>query len=44
MKTSTQLGYFGKYGHLLTEITKPQRKIIQVLNLELLYGYNVLGI
>ncbi|MDD2504632.1 MAG: transposase [Clostridia bacterium] len=35
METLTQIRYSGKYGHILTEITKPQRTIIQNLNLKL---------
>ncbi len=27
--------YSGKYGHILTEVTKPQREILQGLNITL---------
>ena len=35
METLTQIRYSGKYGHILTEITKPQRQIIQSLNIDM---------
>lgn len=35
METLTKIKYSGKYGHILTEITKPQREILNNLNIEL---------
>ncbi len=35
METLTQVTYSGKYGHILTEITKPQRQIIECMNIVL---------
>ena len=35
METLAKVKYSGKYGHLLTEITKPQRKILQGLGISL---------
>ena len=35
METLTKVKYSGKYGHILTEVTKPQREILQNLNIEL---------
>lgn len=35
MDTLTKIKYSGKYGHILTEITKPQREILQGLNITL---------
>ena len=35
MDTLTKIKYSGKYGHILTEITKPQREILQGLNIPL---------
>ena len=35
METLTKIKYSGKYGHILTEVTKPQREILQSLNIEL---------
>jgi transposase len=35
METLTQVRYSGKYGHILTEVTKPQRQIIEKLRIEL---------
>ena len=35
MGTLTKIKYSGKYGHILTEITKPQREILQGLNIAL---------
>jgi transposase len=35
METLTKVKYSGKYGHILTEITKPQREILQGLNITL---------
>lgn len=35
METLTKVKYSGKYGYILTEITKPQREILQGLNIAL---------
>lgn len=35
METLTKIKYSGKYGHILTEVTKPQREILQGLGIEL---------
>lgn len=35
METLTKVRYSGKYGHILTELTKPQREILKSLNIEL---------
>jgi len=35
MDTLTKVKYTGKYGHILTEITKPQREILKDLNIAL---------
>jgi hypothetical protein len=35
MDTLTKIKYSGKYGHILTEVTKPQREILQALNIVL---------
>lgn len=35
METLTKVKYSGKYGHILTEMTKPQRKILQDLGIAL---------
>lgn len=35
METLTKVKYSGKYGHILTEVTKPQREILQGLNIAL---------
>lgn len=35
MDTLTKIKYSGKYGHILTEITKPQREILEGLNIAL---------
>ena len=35
MATLTKVKYSGKYGHILTEVTKPQREILQGLNITL---------
>lgn len=35
METLTKVKYSGKYGHILTEVTKPQREILKHLNIEL---------
>jgi len=34
METLTKVKYSGKYGHILTEVTKPQRLILQGLGIE----------
>lgn len=34
MDTLTKIKYSGKYGQILTEVTKPQRKILQTLGIE----------
>lgn len=35
METLTKVKYSGKYGHILTEVTKSQRKILKDLNIEI---------
>jgi transposase len=35
METLTKVTYSGKYGHILTEVTKPQREILENLEIEL---------
>ena len=35
MDTLTKIKYSGKYGHILTEITKSQREILEGLNIAL---------
>lgn len=35
METLTKVNYSGKYGHILTEVTKPQRKILRDLGIKL---------
>lgn len=35
METLTKVKYSGKYGHILTEVTKPQRQILAALDIEL---------
>lgn len=35
MDTLTKIKYSGKYGHILTEVTKPQREILAGLNIKL---------
>lgn len=35
MDTLTKVNYSGKYGHILTEMTKPQREILKGLNIEI---------
>lgn len=35
METLTKVKYSGKYGHILTELTKPQREILQGMNIPL---------
>ncbi len=34
MKTLPKVKYLGKYGHILTEATKPQREILKNLDIE----------
>jgi hypothetical protein len=34
METLTKVTYTGKYGHILTEITKAQREILKELKIE----------
>lgn len=36
METLTKITYSGKYGHILTELTKPQRQILTALNIPVL--------
>ncbi|WP_419177951.1 IS1634 family transposase, partial [Chlorobium limicola] len=33
METLTRVTYSGKYGHILTQLTKPQRQILTALNI-----------
>ena len=35
METLTKIKYSGKYGHILTELTKPQREILQSLKIQI---------
>ncbi len=35
METLTQVRYSGKYGHIITEVTKPQRLIMEKLEVAL---------
>ena len=35
MKTLTKVKYSGKYGHILTELTKAQRDILKALDIQL---------
>lgn len=35
METLTKVKYSGKYGYILTEVTKPQREILKGMNIEL---------
>ena len=35
IETLTKIKYSGKYGHILTEVTKPQRQILQDLEIEI---------
>ena len=35
MNTLTKVKYSGKYGHILTEVTKPQREILKSMNIAL---------
>jgi len=34
MNTLTKVKYSGKYGHILTEMTKPQREILEGLSIQ----------
>ncbi|HOQ51335.1 MAG TPA: hypothetical protein PK233_05815 [Candidatus Atribacteria bacterium] len=43
METLTQIRYSGKYGHILTEITKPQRQIMESLGIDPKHSYNFPG-
>jgi len=36
MDTLTKINYSGKYGHILTELTKPQRQILKALDIPIL--------
>ena len=36
METLTKVNYSGKYGHILTELTKPQRQILTALDIPIL--------
>ena len=36
METLTKINYSGKYGHILTELTKPQRQILKALDIPIL--------
>jgi hypothetical protein len=36
MVTFTKLNYSGKYGHILTELTGPQRDILKALDIPIL--------
>jgi len=36
METLTKVNYSGKYGHILTELTKPQRQILKALDIPIL--------
>ena len=44
METLIQVRYSGKYGHILTEVTKPQRQIMKSLEVDPEYSYNFSGI
>ena len=44
METLTQVRYSGKYGHILTETTKPQRHIMESLEVNPRHSYNLPGI
>jgi len=35
METLTKVKYSGKYGHILTELTKPQREVLKKLGIDL---------
>lgn len=35
METLTKVRYSGRYGHILTEVTKPQRHILESLGINL---------
>ena len=34
-ETLTKIKYSGKYGHIITEMTKPQREILSALNIDI---------
>jgi hypothetical protein len=34
-ETLTKIKYSGKYGHIITEVTKPQREILTALNINI---------
>jgi transposase len=36
METLTKISYSGKYGHILTELTRPQKDILKTLDIPLL--------
>jgi hypothetical protein len=36
METLTKINYSGKYGHILTELTKTQKDILKKLNMTIL--------
>ncbi len=44
METLIQVRYSGKYGHILTEVTKPQRQIMESLGVDPEHSYNSSGI
>jgi hypothetical protein len=44
METLTQVRYSGKYGHILTEVAKPQRQIMESLGVDPEHSYNFSGI
>ena len=44
METLTQVRYSGKYGHILTEVAKPQRQIMERLGVDPDHSYNFSGI
>ena len=44
METLIQVRYSGKYGHILTEVTKPQRQIMKSLEVDPEHSYNFSGI
>jgi len=44
METLIQVRYSGKYGHILTEVTKPQRQIMKSLKVDPEHSSNFSGI
>jgi len=44
METLIQVRYSGKYGHILTEVTKPQRQIMKSLEVDPEHSSNFSGI